>query len=230
MRTESQTIGTGPMLLHDAYAAVATTVILVVICCGLYPLLVWGIAQAAFPVNANGSLVTRDGTPTTDAGQAVGSRWLGQMFTSPKYLHPRPSAAGSGYDAGSSSGTNLGPLSDKLLNGIHGSKNADGTANPAGDFDGIKDLVAAYRAENGLSVDTAVPADAVTRSGSGLDPHVSSANAALQVARIAKARGLSTADVHAIIDANTDAPVAGVLGDAGVNVLMTNLALDRKSK
>ena len=138
----------------------------------------WGIAQAIFPVQANGSLITKAGTFTTDPEEAVGSALLGQNFAAPQYFHPRPSAAGAGYDAASSGGTNLGPLSDKLLNGIHDAKNADGTPNPSADFDGIKDLVAAYRTENGLADDAIVPADAVTRSASGLDPHISPENAA----------------------------------------------------
>ncbi|MDB5326895.1 MAG: potassium-transporting ATPase subunit [Phycisphaerales bacterium] len=212
------------------YTAVASTIILLLICCGLYPLLVWGIAQAAFPVQANGSLVTKAGAATSNVDEAVGSRWLGQTFTAPKYFHPRPSAAGAGYDASASSGTNLGPLSDKLLSGIHGSKNADGSANPSADYDGVKDLATAYRTENGMAADATVPADAVTRSASGLDPHISPVNAAAQVARIAKARRLSASEVQALIDTSTDGPSLGFLGEPGVNVLMLNLALDQKSK
>ena len=230
MQVAPSIVATDQSIVRQVYASVAATVVLLLLCCGAYPLLVWAIAQAAFPMQANGSLVTRSGAPTTDAAEAVGSRWLGQTFVAPKYFHARPSAAGSGYDATSSSGTNLGPLSDKLLSGIHGSKNADGTANPAADFDGIKDLAAAYRTENALANDAIVPADAVTRSGSGLDPHISPANAALQLGRVAKARGLSPADIQVLIDQNTDRPTAGLLGEPGVNVLLLNLALDQKSK
>lgn len=200
--------------------------VFIVVCCGAYPLIVWGIAQVLFPIQANGSLVTKSGVLTTDPAAAVGSVLLGQSFNAPQYFHPRPSAAGAGYDATSSGGTNLGPLSDKLINGIHDAKNADGTPNPAGDFDGIKDLVAAYRLENGLWADAVVPADAVTRSASGLDPHISPENARLQAPRVAKARGLGIDAVRRLIAARTDAPAFGVLGEPGVNVLLLNLALD----
>lgn len=219
----------GVPLLGHLYTAVVATVVLVVICCGIYPLLIWGVAQAAFPGAANGSLVTKTGQSTTKEEEAAGSRLLGQVFTSPKYFHPRPSAAGGGYDGTASSGTNLGPTSDKLINGIHGSKNADGTPNPAGDFDGVKDLAAAFRAENGLAADAVVPADAVTRSASGLDPHISLTNAEAQLARVAKARGMAVEDVRKFISTATDGAFLGLLGDPGVNVLMLNLALDEKA-
>jgi len=213
--------------LEHLYSASAFAAVFIVICCGVYPIVVWAIAQAVFPIQANGSLVTKTGAFTADPEQAVGSALLAQNFAAPQYFHPRPSAAGNGYDATSSGGTNLGPLSDKLINGIHDAKNADGTDNPAGNFDGIKDLVAAYRTENGLADDAVVPADAVTRSASGLDPHVSLENAALQAARVAQARGLSASAVRQLIDRYTDAPALGILGEPGVNVLMLNLALDR---
>src|SRR6185369_16112025 len=133
------------------------------VCCGLYPLIVFGISQLLFHEQANGSLiVSADGT-------VRGSKLLGQSFSDPKYFHPRPSAAGNGYDASSSGGRNLGPTSRKL-------------------DDAIKERIAAYRAENGLSGTERVPADAVTASGSGLDPEISLRNAELQVARVAKAR------------------------------------------
>ena len=159
------------------YATCTFTGLFIVLCCAVYPVLVWGLAQAIFPIQANGSLITRAGVFTTDTEQAVGSALLSQSFAAAAYFHARPSAAGSGYDAANSGGTNLGPLSDKLLNGIHGSKNPDGTPNPAADFDGVKDLVSAYRSENGLAEGAIVPADAVTRSASGLDPHISPENA-----------------------------------------------------
>jgi len=213
-------------LVRHLYVSAVFAAVFIVVCCGVYPAVVWGVGQALFPVQANGSLVTKTGAFTTDPAEAVGSALLGQGFSAPGYFHPRPSAAGSGYDASSSGGTNLGPLSDKLLNGIHGSKNEDGTPNPAADFDGVKDLVAAYRAENGLPDDAIVPADAVTRSASGLDPHISPENARLQAARVAQARGLGLDVVRHLIDAHTDAPAFGVLGEPGVNVLMLNLALD----
>lgn len=210
---------------HHVWASIAATLVLLLICCGLYPALVYGMALA-FPHQANGSLLKRDGTPTTSGNDAVGSALLGQTFTAPQYFHSRPSAAGSGYDASASGGTNLGPISDKLLNGIHGSRNADGTPNPSADFDGVKDLVAAYRAANGLSETALVPADAVTRSGSGLDPHISPRNAKLQAPRVAKARGMNDADVQALVSKYTDPPTLGLLGEPGVNVLRLNLALD----
>ena len=189
-------------LFSEIRGAVVSTLILAVVCCGIYPLLVFGIAQVTFPDKANGSLlVDKDGT-------VRGSRLLGQQFTDAKYSHPRPSAAGNGYDAANSCGSNLGPTSQKLN-------------------DAIKDRIAAYRAENGLKESDAVPADAVTASGSGLDPHISVRNAELQVARIAKARGLPVEKVLALVRANTDAPDLGILGEPGVNVLLLNLALDR---
>ena len=151
--------------------AVVSTVVLSVICCGLYPLIVFGISQALFRDKANGSLIV------DPQGTVHGSKLLGQGFADPKYFHPRPSAAGNGYDAASSSGSNLGPTSQKLN-------------------DAIKDRIAAYRAENGLKETDPVPADAVTASGSGLDPHISLQNAELQIPRVAKSRGLSEEKVR----------------------------------
>jgi potassium-transporting ATPase KdpC subunit len=181
--------------------AVFATLILAVICCGLYPLVVFGIAQALFRDKANGSLIVdQDGT-------VHGSKLLAQGFTADKYFHPRPSAAGNGYDAASSGGSNLGPTSQKLN-------------------DAIKDRVAAYRKENGLSETEPVPADAVTASGSGLDPQISLRNAEVQTPRVAKARGLSEEKVRELVQQNTDGRDLGVLGDPGVNVLELNLALD----
>jgi len=185
--------------------AVMSTLVLAVVCCGLYPLVVFGIAQVAFRDKANGSLVIeRDGT-------VRGSKLIGQGFTAEKYFHPRPSAAGNGYDATNSGGSNFGPTSQKL-------------------DDAIKDRIAAYRKENGLSDSEPVPADAVTASGSGLDPQISVHNAELQVARVAKARGLPEQQVRALVNKYTDRPELGVLGDAGVNVLLLNLALDARNK
>lgn len=189
-------------IFSEIRGAVMATLVLAVVCCGLYPLVVWGIAQVAFPDQANGSLIT-------DAkGTVVGSKLLGQGFTGEKYFHPRPSAAGNGYDAANSSGSNLGPTSQKLA-------------------DAIKERVEAYRKENGLKDTDAVPADAVTASGSGLDPHISLRNAELQTARVAKARNLSVDKVNALIRANTDKADFGLFGEPGVNVLRLNLALDK---
>ncbi len=187
--------------LTEIRSAVMATLVLALVCCGLYPLVVYGIAQVAFPHQANGSLiVAKDGT-------VRGSELLGQSFTEAKYFHPRPSAAGNGYDAANSSGSNLGPTSQKLN-------------------DAIKDRVAAYRAENGLKETDSVPADAVTASGSGLDPHISLRNAELQIARVAKARGLAGEKVLELVRANTDSSDLGILGESGVNVLKLNVALD----
>lgn len=178
-----------------------------------FPVVITGIAQVAFPHQANGSLVTQ-------SGKVIGSEIIGQNFARREYFHPRPSAAGSGYDAANSSGTNLGPTSDKLINGIHDPKN------PSGDFDGVKDLANKYREENGLAADAALPADAVTRSASGLDPHISPRNAELQAARVAKARGLDIEKVKGLIVENTDKPFVGVFGDPAVNVLKLNRSLN----
>ena len=216
--------------LHHLYASAVFTAVFVVLCCGVYPAVVWAIAQGVFPVQANGSLVTKAGTLTTNTEEAVGSALLGQNFAAPQYFHSRPSAAGAGYDASSSGGTNLGPLSAKLLSGIHGSKNPDGTPNPSADFDGIKDLAAAYRVENGLPADALVPADAVTRSGSGLDPHISRENALLQASRVAHARSLGVDGVRKLINEHTESRSLGLFGEPRVNVLLLNLALDQASR
>ena len=178
------------------------TLILAVVCCGLYPLVVFGIAQVCFKDKANGSLIVdKDGT-------IHGSALLGQNFTVEKYFHPRPSAAGNGYDAANSSGSNLGPTSQKLN-------------------DAIKDRIAAYQSENGLATNAIVPADAVTASSSGLDPHISFHNAELQAPRVAKARNVAVEKVLKLVRANTDPADLGILGEPGVNVLKLNLALDK---
>jgi K+-transporting ATPase ATPase C chain len=183
--------------LKIAFLVSVSTLILL---CGIYPLAVWGVSQAVFHAKANGSLIERD-------GKVVGSELLGQNFAAEKYFHPRPSAAGNGYDAANSSGSNLGPTSQKQ-------------------FDAVKDRAAAYRKENGLADGTLIPADAVTASGSGLDPEISPANASLQAARVARVRGLETSEVEQLIKAHTRGRTLGILGDPGVNVLELNLALD----
>src|SRR5689334_8910257 len=188
-------------LFSEIRGAVLGTVILAVVCCGLYPLVVFGISQVAFHQKANGSLIVdKDGT-------IHGSKLLGQGFTADKYFHPRPSAAGNGYDAANSGGSNFGPTSQKLN-------------------DAIKDRIEAYRKENGLKESDTVPADAVTASGSGLDPHITVRNAQIQVPRVAKARGLDQKKVLEMVRANTEGPDLGFLGEPGVNVLKLNLALD----
>ena len=197
--------------------AILLTVFFVVLTGLVFPAVVWGLGSAAFPSQAAGSLIK-------DAkGNVVGSALLGQSFTKPEYFQPRPSAAGAGYDAANSSGTNLGPTSDKLINGIEddpATKDVDET------YLGFKDLAEAYRAQNGLATDAVIPADAVTRSGSGLDPDISPANAALQVARVAKARGLDQDRVKRAVSENTSGRWLGLIGEPRVNVLQLNLALD----
>lgn len=190
------------MLLSEIRSAVLVTLVLVVVCCGLYPLVVFGLAQALFQDRANGSLLVDPN------GTVKGSRLLGQQFTGEKYFHSRPSAAGNGYDATSSGGSNLGPTSQKL-------------------HDSIAQNVADYRSQNGLTTNAPVPADAVTASASGLDPHISLENAELQVARVAKARGMSQDEIRKLVRQYTTGPDLGFLGDPGVNVLPLNLALDR---
>ncbi|HLH53278.1 MAG TPA: K(+)-transporting ATPase subunit C [Verrucomicrobiae bacterium] len=175
---------------------------LALVCCGLYPLVVYGIGQALFPQKANGSLIVApDGT-------VRGSHLIGQQFAGEKYFHGRPSAAGNGYDSSSSGGSNLGPTSQKLR-------------------DSIAQNISDYRAQNGLSTNAPVPADAVTASASGLDPHISPENASLQAPRVAKARNLPIERVKALVAQFTTAPDLGVLGEPGVNVLDLNLALDQ---
>ena len=166
----------------------------------LYPLAVTGIAQVAFPGRSDGSLLEHNGA-------VVGSRLLGQSFSDERYFHPRPSAAGDGYDGASSSASNLGPTNENLLSAVD-------------------EGVTAYRELNGLAADAVVPVDAVTSSGSGLDPHISPENARLQAARIARVRGISGDDVLALVGDHTEGRSLGFLGEPGVNVLELNLALD----
>jgi K+-transporting ATPase ATPase C chain len=197
--------------------AILLTVFFVVVTGLVFPAVVWAIGRVAFPNQAQGSLIK------DKHGNVVGSSLLGQTFTKPEYFHPRPSAAGSGYDAANSSGTNLGPTSDKLVNGI---KDDPATKDVDETYLGFNDLAQAYREENGLAADAVIPADAATRSASGLDPDISPGNAELQVARVAKARGLDAARVRQLVADNTTARSLGILGEPGVNVLKLNLALD----
>jgi len=204
-------------LLRHLRAAALLTVFFVVLTGLAFPAVVWAVGRVAFPSQAGGSLIT-------DAkGQVVGSALLGQSFTRPEYFHPRPSAAGAGYDAASSGGTNLGPTSDKLINGV---KDDPATKDVDETFPGVRDLAKAYREENGLAPDATIPADAATRSGSGLDPDISPGNAELQVARVAKARGLDAERVKQLVAENTTGRTLGVFGEPRVNVLKLNLALD----
>lgn len=187
-------------LFAELRASIAATLLLLALCCGVYPVIVWGIAQALFPHQAGGSLIRVD-------GKVAGSSLLAQGFAAPQYFHPRPSAAGQGYDAANSSGTNLGPTSKKLI-------------------EDVGRRVAEYRSENGLPPYVPVPADAVTSSGSGLDPHISPENAAFQAGRVAAARGIPKAEVLRKVRAHTEGRTFGILGEPRVNVVTLNLSLD----
>jgi K+-transporting ATPase ATPase C chain len=191
-------------MLLELRTALIATFSLAVILCAFYPLLVWALGQGLFPEKANGSLLMRD-------GEVIGSELLAQDFRGSKYFHPRPSAAGAGYDATQSGGSNLGPLSKKLV-------------------DSVRQRVLDYRMENRLAAQMPVPADAVTASASGLDPHISLANALLQTPRVARLRGLSEETVRKQIALYTEDRDWGVFGEPRVNVLMLNLALDGLAK
>jgi potassium-transporting ATPase KdpC subunit len=182
-----------------------------------YPLVVTGIAQGLFNDEADGSQVE-----DTD-GEVVGSSLIGQSFSEPKYFHPRPSAAGDGYNARASSGSNLGPTNPELL---VGEEDDPATADVDETFDGVEQRADAYRQENGLDADAQVPADAVTASGSGLDPHISVANARLQAPRVAEERGSDLDTVMELVDDHTSRRDLGFLGETRVNVIELNLALD----
>jgi potassium-transporting ATPase KdpC subunit len=206
-----------PPIVRHFRPAIVLTAFFVVLAGLAFPGVIWAIGQTVFPGQANGSLI-RDAQ-----GNLLGSALIGQSFTKPEYFHPRPSAAGAGYDAANSSGTNLGPTSDKLINGI---KDDPATKDVDETYLGFRDLANAYREENGLAPDALIPADAATRSASGLDPDISAANAALQVARVAKARHLPEERVRQLVIENQSGRLLGVLGEPRVNVLLLNLALD----
>jgi K+-transporting ATPase ATPase C chain len=178
------------------------TVVLLVVTCGLYPAIVWGIGQIAFRHEANGSLIEQN-------HKVIGSEIIGQNFTGERYFHPRPSAAGNdGYDGTASGGSNLGPTSKKLL-------------------DTINDRVAKYADTKPAG---GIPADAVTASASGLDPHISPANALSQAARVGHARGLSSTQIESMIHARTEGRFLGIYGEPRVNVLLLNLDLDNVAR
>ena len=230
------------------------TLIFTVVLGLLYPAVMTGVSELIFPKQANGSLVTV-------GGKVVGSSLIGQTFAKPEYFHPRPSAAGNGYDATQSGGSNLGPTSAKLL---HGTTKMDDKKNEVVDFDGISLRVVHYCVDNDIPYEssvpldqfkdshgdlddvklikafnddktplrftpkTPIPQDAVTASASGLDPHISPANAETQAGRVAKARGVSADQVNQLIPQFTDRADLGFLGEPRVNVLMLNIALDQK--
>lgn len=189
-------------MFKELRPAILITLIFTAITGLLYPLAITGIAQAIFPAGANGSLIAAN-------GHVIGSALIGQSFSKPEYFHPRPSAAGNnGYDAGSSSGSNLGPTNPALEKRL-------------------KESATLFRQEN-PSFTGPLPADAITTSGSGLDPHISPANALAQAARVAAARKMATEQVVAMVNKFTEQRQLGILGEPRVNVLNLNLALDHE--
>jgi K+-transporting ATPase ATPase C chain len=186
--------------------ALVLTLFFVILTGVAFPAFVTFFAQANFPYQANGSMITLD-------EKVVGSALIGQGFEGERFFHPRPSAGG--YDANNSGGTNLGPTNPRLLEGAEG-------------FDGVKQLAEKYRTENGLGAEVVLPVDAVTRSASGLDPHISVANARLQAARVARANGLDASAVERMIANATEVPLLGLGGSPYANVLLLNRQLARR--
>jgi K+-transporting ATPase ATPase C chain len=191
----------GVKLREHLRPAVVSVISLTLLTGCIFPLWLFALGQLLYPGQAAGSLVIRNSV-------VIGSRLIGQDFTRPEYFHTRPSAAGGGYDGTSSGGTNLGPSNHKFI-------------------EGIRQLAEDYRRRNGLPPDATVPIDAVTRSGSGLDPHISPANAALQVPRVARTRGISEDVVRRLLASHTQGPQLGFMGSPRVSVFDLNLALDR---
>jgi K+-transporting ATPase ATPase C chain len=184
-------------ITRNLIAAVLMTIVTTLILGIVYPLMITGIAQVAFPDKANGQLITRN-------GKVVGSRIIGQRFSSAGYFHSRPSAAGMGYDAANSGGSNLGPTNKKLVDAVKANVDAARTDNPG----------------------APVPIDLVTTSASGIDPHITPAAADFQVPRIARERDMSETDVRRLVAAHTEGRQLGFFGEARVNVLELNLGLD----
>jgi K+-transporting ATPase ATPase C chain len=241
-------------MLKELGPGLRLTLVMTVLTGLLYPGLLTGICQLILPSQANGSLVTAN-------GKVVGSSLIGQAFTKPEYFFSRPSSAGNGYDAGASSGSNLGPTSAKL---IKGTTKKDDKGKEVVDFDGISDRIVHYALDNGIAYESSVPldqfkdakgdlddvklikafnddktplvfkpkvqipADAVTASGSGLDPHISKANAEIQASRVAQARGVTPEQIRSLVESNTEKADLGILGEPRVNVLMLNVALDAR--
>jgi K+-transporting ATPase ATPase C chain len=198
------------LILQQARPALFITIILTILTGLVYPLAITGIGQAVFPHQANGSLLY------DASGTVIGSELIGQEFTSPGYFHGRPSVTVNAdtsedqpYNAANTTASNLGPTNQKLI-------------------DTVTDRAKAYREENNLADDAIVPVDAVTSSGSGLDPHITPANAALQINRVAEARGVAPADITTFVQQNTEGRTLGFLGETRVNVLKLNLALDAR--
>lgn len=204
------------MIKAQILPAVLLTFVLTILTGIVFPCVIWVFGQLFFSYQANGSLLSQ-------GDRIIGSALIGQNFTSAKYFHPRPSAAGTGYDPLSSSGTNLGPTNKKLISGL-----TDDPATKDVDerYEGIEGLAKAYRKENGLDSHQLIPADAVTRSASGLDPHISPQNAMLQAMRVAKERGFTKEQVIQLIETNTEQRFLGIFGETRVNVLRLNLELD----
>jgi len=240
-------------MLKELGPGLRLTIIFTVLTGIVYPVVMTGISEIIFPKQSKGSLVTVN-------GKVVGSSLIGQPFAKPEYFHPRPSAAGNGYDASSSGATNLGPTSSKLL---HGTTKMDDKKNEVVDFDGIDDRIVHYCVDNeipyessvpldqfkdshgdlddvklikafnddkaplGFMPKTQIPQDAVTASASGLDPHITPANAEMQATRVAKARGVSADQVKQLLTQFTERPDWGIFGEPRVNVLLLNVALDQ---
>jgi K+-transporting ATPase ATPase C chain len=240
-------------MLKELGPGLRLTIIFTVLTGIIYPVVMTGISEVIFPKQSKGSLVTVN-------GKVVGSSLIGQPFAKPEYFHPRPSAAGNGYDASSSGATNLGPTSSKLL---RGTTKMDDKKNEVVDFDGIADRIVHYCVDNEIPYEssvpldqfkdshgdlddvklikafnddkaplvfmpkTQIPQDAVTASASGLDPHITPANAEIQAARVAKARGVPADQVRQVVAQFTERPDWGIFGEPRVNVLLLNVALDQ---
>jgi potassium-transporting ATPase KdpC subunit len=240
-------------MLKELGPGLRLTIVFTVLTGLIYPVVMTGLSEVIFPKQSKGSLVTVN-------GKVVGSSLIGQPFAKPEYFHPRPSAAGNGYDASASTGTNLGPTSAKLL---HGTTKMDDKKNEVVDFDGIDDRIVHYCVDNEIPYESSVPLeqfkdshgdlddvklikafnddkaplvftpkapipqDAVTASASGLDPHISPANAEMQAERVAKARGVSADQVKQLVLQSTERPDWGIFGEPRVNVLLLNVSLDQ---